>query len=266
LRKKYTLQEIKASLTEETNSFDRKYPWNHYVTRQLSFYMTWLILPLGLNANQITIVSFFIGLASCGFFLTGFLGGIIGAILFNIFFVFDGVDGNIARLTGTTSFYGKYLDGKVGMTMQFFPYLFIGFGLYLYPDEGLNQVLSLFGVQHVFQEAWFIVLGMAPAILVLFNNMLKSQYSMLVIRSGKKSELERGATLNYPASIPHSLKTIYWLYDNIISAQQGIWLPGLILAAITQSLSLFLSFFTAAHFLDILINEIWHKHRIKKLA
>jgi len=266
LNKKYSLREIKASLTEEKGSFDKKYPWNHYVTRPLSFYVTWVMLPLGFNANQVTLLSFLVGLISCVFFLTGFYGSIIGALLFNIFFVFDGVDGNIARLTGTTSFYGKYLDSKVGMTMDVLPYLFIGVGLYSHPDPRFNQVMSLFGVPHVVHGLWFIIFGMAPALLVLFKDIIKTKYTMLVISSGKDAELKKGKTLNYPESVPASYRYIYWLYDNIIGAQQGIWLPGLILAALTRSLSLFLLFFTIAHFLDIWINEIWYRSRIKKMG
>lgn len=69
-----------------------------------------LVLKLGISItpNQITIVSFIVGiLASLSFALSSLL---VGAILYYLSDVLDGVDGVVARRTGKGTIYGAYLD------------------------------------------------------------------------------------------------------------------------------------------------------------
>ncbi len=57
--------------------------------------------------NQITILSFLVGLASGLFFLNHVL---IGGLLAQISSIIDGVDGDLADLSGQTSSFGGFLD------------------------------------------------------------------------------------------------------------------------------------------------------------
>ena len=64
-----------------------------------------------LSPNQVTIVALLFGLSVGGFFATGERWGLIaGGIAFYLAFVFDCVDGKLARATGVTSDKGQALD------------------------------------------------------------------------------------------------------------------------------------------------------------
>jgi len=77
--------------------------------------------------NQITILSFLVGLASGLFFLNHAL---IGGLLAQISSIIDGVDGDLADLSGQTSSFGGFLDSVldryadaailIGMTFHVF--------------------------------------------------------------------------------------------------------------------------------------------------
>jgi len=64
--------------------------------------------------NQITVLSLLISIVSATFF---FLGGrtnlFLGAIVWQISFIFDGVDGMLARKTNQTSEFGAKLDNRL---------------------------------------------------------------------------------------------------------------------------------------------------------
>jgi phosphatidylglycerophosphate synthase len=64
-----------------------------------------------LTPNQVTILALIFGLSTGAFFATGERWGLIaGAIAFYLAFVFDCVDGKLARATGITSAKGQALD------------------------------------------------------------------------------------------------------------------------------------------------------------
>jgi phosphatidylglycerophosphate synthase len=64
-----------------------------------------------LTPNRITAVAFLLGLGAAGAFLAGAPGWLVaGALLYHLGFVLDCVDGKIARLHGTGSIFGGWLD------------------------------------------------------------------------------------------------------------------------------------------------------------
>jgi hypothetical protein len=64
-----------------------------------------------MTPNQVTILALIFGLSTGAFFATGERWGLIaGAIAFYLAFVFDCVDGKLARATGITSAKGQALD------------------------------------------------------------------------------------------------------------------------------------------------------------
>lgn len=67
-----------------------------------------LKLPIAITPNQLTIVSFILGILSAIGFATSNL--LVGAILYYISDVIDGVDGIIARRRKMSTPYGAYLD------------------------------------------------------------------------------------------------------------------------------------------------------------
>jgi len=109
-------QETRDDVLYQRSWFDRN------VTRRISIYFTRPFLALGLSANQATAVDLLIGLAAGALLAfpnpAYWLGGIL---LFYLYFVFDCVDGEIARYRKTASPVGSFLDGGLGMLM--WPYV-----------------------------------------------------------------------------------------------------------------------------------------------
>jgi len=86
--------------------------WTTIIVDQIAIPLTYLFANFtNFSANQITIISKFLGFSSFYFFYQGTPRDIfIGALLFEISFILDCVDGKLARVTKTTSPTGAYLD------------------------------------------------------------------------------------------------------------------------------------------------------------
>ncbi|MBI4135759.1 CDP-alcohol phosphatidyltransferase family protein [Candidatus Uhrbacteria bacterium] len=83
-----------------------------YVVRPVSFYATYPFLWLRMTANQVTFLGFLVGIASIILFSKGTPFHLAwGVICYALFLVLDFVDGNIARLNDSATYYGHYLDG-----------------------------------------------------------------------------------------------------------------------------------------------------------
>jgi phosphatidylglycerophosphate synthase len=109
-------QESRDDVLYQRNWFDRN------VTRRISIYFTKPFLKLGVSANQATAVDFLIGLAAGALLVfPNPVYWLIGILLFYLYFVFDCVDGEIARYRKTASPVGSYLDGGLGVFM--WPYI-----------------------------------------------------------------------------------------------------------------------------------------------
>jgi len=106
-----TLNEIKASLPDFKKTSDSKHFWVRFFVRPLSFPTTWLLLKLGLSANQVTFASIALS-GAAGFMYSqgGYSQFIIGAGLSHGALLLDSVDGNMARVTGTSGPLGWMLD------------------------------------------------------------------------------------------------------------------------------------------------------------
>ena len=70
---------------------------------------------IGVSANAVTVLSFFIGLTVLGLFIRGgYIYTLVACLMYLFFNVLDHVDGNIARLHESTNYYGKYLNSITG--------------------------------------------------------------------------------------------------------------------------------------------------------
>jgi phosphatidylglycerophosphate synthase len=86
--------------------------FNDWACRPLAAVFVYLLRPTPVTPNQVTFLSLFISLLSCAALL-GWrepLGLYASALLIYLAFVFDCVDGQLARIKGQTSTVGAYLD------------------------------------------------------------------------------------------------------------------------------------------------------------
>lgn len=233
-----SIQEIRGSWSEQKKAFNRQFPWNYYVSRQLSFYFTWLFLRFSIDANQATWISLGVGLAAAASFATGSAPAfVLGALLFNLFLVLDGVDGNIARVTGSSSSAGKFYDIATGLVVESSFFLSIGIGLLQAPE-----VLP----------AWLpaglaCVLAVAASVLGLLRKMLALRFALL-LGSGPdgSSALEPDdERQSRDAPLPRLV------YLNLLRFN-GIRLPWLLVATLTDTLAPYVLFYFVLTSLDCL--------------
>ncbi len=118
-------------------------PWDQRLARGA-------VKPLarvGVTPNQVTTLSLFLGLAAAG--LYGWGNRDLGAVLFIASTLLDHVDGELARLTGTTSRFGHYYDHVTGGVC--YVVLFVGIGI---------------GLRHGDLGGWAILMGILAGIAV----------------------------------------------------------------------------------------------------
>jgi len=102
---------------------------SRYINRPISLSLTRLFLRLGVRPNPLSVVCLAIGIASCWFIAQGgYFYSFLGAFLFNFASIFDGCDGEVARLTWRTSKFGGYVDavGDAVIFVLFFACLPVG--------------------------------------------------------------------------------------------------------------------------------------------
>jgi len=86
-------------------------PVSQILNRPISLRISKLLLKTGITPNQISVLSFVIGLAGASFFFSGeYFYLILGGILIHIHSVVDGCDGEVARLKLRQTKYGGWLD------------------------------------------------------------------------------------------------------------------------------------------------------------
>jgi phosphatidylglycerophosphate synthase len=86
-------------------------PWDSYITLPLSVPVSELLARTRVTPNQITILSFCIALLAAWAYTLGSYSGLLaGGILYQISYIFDCVDGYIARKNKLSSDFGYWLD------------------------------------------------------------------------------------------------------------------------------------------------------------
>src|SRR3989344_7685634 len=101
---KYSLKEIRDKSYKIRDTIWENIFWNPFAAPVL-----WIIANFtSLTPNAITTISLILGLITGVFFLTGHF--IIGAIIFQVAYFFDALDGKLARLLGKSSLAGEMYD------------------------------------------------------------------------------------------------------------------------------------------------------------
>ena len=113
-----TSKDIQKSYTDEKKALDYYLqPWAYFAIRPLSFYLTPWFIKKGWSATQTTLYAsafLIVGLGLIALSFGSILALLIGAILINIWYLLDFVDGNIARHNNETSERGALIDSFFG--------------------------------------------------------------------------------------------------------------------------------------------------------
>jgi phosphatidylglycerophosphate synthase len=100
-----------------------------FVLRKFSKILTWVSVKIGATPNQVTTLSFLIGLYSAYSFSRGeFIHTLIGALLLQLSIIVDCVDGELARYTRKFSKLGAWLDAVTDRVKEYLVFLGLAYG------------------------------------------------------------------------------------------------------------------------------------------
>ncbi|MBC8287928.1 MAG: CDP-alcohol phosphatidyltransferase family protein [Nitrospinae bacterium] len=117
-----------------------------------------LLYPTSVTPNQITCLSLLFGLASAGFYISGISDALMwGAVFLYGKMFLDNVDGNLARVRGTTSRFGRFLDSLTDFLVTVLVYIAIT--MYVVRATAIPEywILGLFGLLACFLQSSFFV-------------------------------------------------------------------------------------------------------------
>ncbi len=128
---------------------------SRYLNRHLSLFTSRLLAPTNIHPNQISIVTFSLGiLAGIAVAFGGYYAFLLGAALYQLNSVIDGVDGELARVKYEFSFLGEWLDTLSDDFSDLFFYIGLGIGAWR------TVPLDIFGLD---PSHWLILGAIAAA-------------------------------------------------------------------------------------------------------
>jgi len=108
------------------------------ISRPAALRITWIVAPWGITANAATLAAWGCGVAAAAALAWGTMWGwLLGTGLLQLWYLLDHVDGQLARLRGTSSLDGAQLDYLMHHTVNLLVPLGIGFGLFVRTAEPL---------------------------------------------------------------------------------------------------------------------------------
>jgi len=137
-----------VSTAKSENKFS---PWflqlNKRVNRPIASLLVRAIFRTRITPNQVTVASFFIGLAGAGSFaLATRVSFLVGGILAQLSSIVDCADGMLARARGTMSDFGAFLDLLLDRVNEFFLIAAAVLGHYRQFGRELDLVLGIFAL------------------------------------------------------------------------------------------------------------------------
>lgn len=231
----YTLREIKASFDHSVASQPFLF---RYVVRPVSFYFTYAVLRFRMTANQATLVGLFLGVFGSIFFIKGTQPYLMwGVVCYVLFLVFDFVDGNIARVTNSATYWGKFLDGVVDTFVEILLPLSLSIGYFL-----------------VTGSVPFLFFGIAISMLLIFSSFLFTRLSFF--NRWMDTELRDALSAGSPVRELNPLKTSRFPLAPITNRTTDLKILGVVLIAmmgLTSELLMFILFIIAVHTIPLIV-------------
>ncbi len=152
-------------------------PISRYINRAISRKITRFFVKLPFTPNQITVFNFLISVISGWLFsLSGYLGLLLGGLLTQFSSIFDGVDGEVARLKYMETKFGKWLDSVLDR----------------YADAFILGGLSWHTFFYTRWTRLSILVGLFAIVGSLINSYIAMEYDRLMIKKGSKKYFRIG--------------------------------------------------------------------------
>ncbi len=254
--RQYSLQQIKSAYTQK-KEWEKQYPISYFLFRPISFYVTYLVLSVTNSPSKVAWCGFVIGIGGCASLL--FLPTVTiwpGLFLLIVYAVSDAVDGNIARVIGNVTYYGKYLDGVIGNIIEGSYFLCLGLGLYQ-ASKGSNFLnLLLANGQNNFV---FVILAGIIISGKLFSIIIEVSYDIKIIQNQKHNgTLQEDLQATFSTS---SFKKNFWflIYTNLNAF--NLQLIILSLCVVLNVVDLFLVLFAIYYVTRFFASMIYFTYR-----
>jgi len=205
------------------------------VLRRISIRITKYFVRTRVTPNQITVLGFLVGvLAAFCFALGEYTYLVVGAILIQLSFIFDLVDGEVARVESMQSLAGAWLDPVLDMIRTGLLFLGMAFGLWTQTNNVFVWPLSYLGF------FGFAIEGFS---------------------SSKQSEIYGKIYISRVRKVSNS-GLLQKFYLNLYGL--GSIMLLLFISAIFNQLVVFLILFSVTSNLDWATKLVWYHHKNKK--
>jgi len=212
-----------------------------YLISLISYIFTPVFIIFKIKPNTITFINFVLAVLSLSFIFAGQVAYFeIGILIYFIFRVLDVCDGNVARMTSQSSFFGRFLDSILDIFYESFLILSIGFYCLKYHNSD-----NLF------------FLGIVASIFSIYSTCIHDKYSSLVRWMNEENKTK---------FVPYLRKNYFAKLGYIMTDLNHFFL--ILLVFFNQSTNVFL-FLSALFFLSFistsLINLIKHFFSAKEV-
>lgn len=147
-------------------------PINQYINRPLAFLVAKLFHRLNRSPNFVTLLSMLFGVGSGYMFSIGrFPFTVYGALLLELMIIFDCADGQLARISGKSSPFGKTLDGLADTATHFAIFYGIAYALFTRNRGALPFILAV-----VSQLSMYLHIILYDHFKNVFINVTKPEY------------------------------------------------------------------------------------------
>lgn len=197
-KKKCFKQNIDLSLMER---YRRSYAIYYalYVTHFFSIRIVRFLYNKSISPNQVTVFSIMLSFVSAFFFSFGSSAScLVGAFLLELFYIFDSVDGQLARAKGLSSYGGKYLDIFCNFLVP--PVVLFGVGI---------GVLKTCDTSFVFYSLW---LGCYSVLIIQAIELLHTHLLNVHLSDNQETEKNRFVQQKPHSNLSLSRKIYSMLY------------------------------------------------------
>lgn len=227
-----------AEFKRDFNYNDPNYAFYYkFIKRPISYPMTWFVYKkTNLTPNVLTYIGFVFALLSALFFSLGTYACIVaGVILFFLYEVFDDFDGIIARSKGIRSRRGGWLDILAGCIGKVLVMLGVSLGVFRITGDPYMLILGLVAI-------------VGATSINSIDHVTKIRYSVVV-----QKKLKFVDTKPDPKTLAGKLSVLSEIMLNI-------WFVVLILAGLTNRLSVFL-WFSAIYYTLYSVAQFFYLNR-----
>ncbi|MEX2445105.1 MAG: CDP-alcohol phosphatidyltransferase family protein [Alkalispirochaeta sp.] len=223
------MRELISSYTEEKRQSERFDVWLYHVGRRLSWPVAWVAINVGISATTVTFISALFVWAGALLIAVGNpVWQLIGALMFQLWIIFDCADGTIARATGTGSKRGEYADAFGGYSVSLMLYSSMGVAAArtaleldtVIPRiwEGLSGTLgpSAHSTEDVLVAGALLLSGVGASLLSLFSRLLYQKFLNIYAEHASAAE---------PIKPRHDRGNLAMVLAQNLAANSGFALP-----------------------------------------